>query len=226
MSVPGSGNPMLLGGVQAAYEIDQSLRFNDNDSAWLNKTFASDGNLTTWTWSGWVKRSGSFGSIQHLFGWQNFTGGNFQHVLGFNGTDNLSFLQYNSVSGGYLHFQMSNAVYRDPSAWYHVVAVFDTDNATAADRVRLYVNGERITSLGFDTHPSSGREGYINDASYQQGIGRAGDAGSWYFDGYLAEVNFIDGSALDPTDFGELDDNGVWRPIKATQAPTPATRST
>jgi hypothetical protein len=112
--------------------------------------------------------------------------------------------------------KVTTSIYRDPSAWYHVVATFDTTNPTASDRLRIYVNGQRITTFNTSVDPLLNYNGYINSAGYRTTIGTidfTGLASSNFFDGYLTEVNFIDGQALTPASFGAIDSStGVWAP--------------
>lgn len=187
----------------------QSLRFNDDDSAYLSWTPASAGNRKTWTWSGWVKR-GNIGSVEHyLFG--NSNGSNLGLHVRFNTDDTLYFMNYPSSFSGRLS---TSRVFRDTSAWYHIVFVWDTTNATSGDRMRIYINGERETSFTAESYPSLNLDGTFNSTSYgDHAIGRNNYNGQ-YFDGYMAEVNFVDGTALDPTSFGETDANGQWVPIQ------------
>ena len=187
------------------YEIERSLRFNSSDTAYLSRTPASAGNRKTWTWAGWVKRSG-LGTEQVLIGTSdasaNTTTLNFKAS-----TDTLEFYQF--TSGSYNGHKITTPVYRDASAWMHVVAVWDTTNATASDRMRLYVNGERVTAFGTSSDPSLNSDSRWNlNVSHQ--IGQI--AGVYFFNGYLADIHFIDGQALDPTSFGKFDTNGVWQP--------------
>ena len=197
---------MLFGGA-AAYQINQSLRFNSADSAYLNRTPASAGNRKTWTWSGWVKL-GSLSSARPLFA----------AYIGSGSTDNefFSFFIEDGLfraSGYSTVYLTSTAVHRDPSAWYHVVCVVDTANATANNRIRLYVNGTELTAFATRNNPSLNADLGINQAAQHQ-IGQNGGFGS-YFNGYLAEVNFIDGTALTPSSFGETDTiTGAWIPKK------------
>ena len=192
------------------YEIDQSLRFNDDDSAYLSRTPASASNQKTWTWSGWVKR-GNMGAIKGLFGaslnfgnvdWFNFEGGDT--------------LQYVSIVGGQSVVKANvrtTAVFRDPSAWYHVVLVIDYTETTGSDRVKIYVNGVS-QSLTFNATPSSTDSTMINSTNAHflgRALNNSNPQNVFYYDGYMAEVNFIDGQALDPTSFGELK-SGVWIP--------------
>jgi hypothetical protein len=107
-------------------------------------------------------------------------------------------------------------LFRDVSAWYHLVFAKDTTQSTEADRLKIYVNGTQITltevALGY---PPQNTDGDINNSSYVHSIGKL--ATSAYYNGYMSEINFIDGQALAPTDFGEFDeDSGVWKPIAYT----------
>lgn len=206
--IGGGGNVGAAGGFYS-YSIDQSLRFNDNDSAYLNRTFASAGNQQIWTWSGWVKRgnlaSGSAGR-------NTFFSGSGTQIFGFmNPTTNATADNF----GCYLTDSeddrfMTNAVFRDTSAWYHFCLAFDSTAAVNDDRLRLWVNGVQETSWSrFDTITQNRTTG-INAAAVHA-IGVQANASSQFFDGYMAEVNFIDGTALDPTSFGETI-NGIWVP--------------
>jgi hypothetical protein len=103
----------------------------------------------------------------------------------------------------------SSAVYRDASAWYHIILAVDTIQGTPANRIKLYVNGEQITALATSTYPDQNTDMYINAARAHQ-IGTSATS-TQFFDGYLAEVNFIDGEELDPSSFGETK-SGVWVP--------------
>jgi hypothetical protein len=147
------------GGAFYPHEIGQSLRFNDNDSAYLSRTPASAGNRKTWTWSGWVKR-GNLGTPQTLFSAESGGSGQFAQIV-FQSSDNaIDFL--GDYNGGVTARVVSSPLYRDPSAWYHIVAVFDTTNATSTDRLRLYINGVRVTSFQSTTFPAINFDGYIN----------------------------------------------------------------
>lgn len=174
------------------YQIEQSLRFNDDDSAYLSRTPASAGNRKTWTWSGWVKR-GNLGSAQ------TFLGANTTFVE-FTSTDKIQF-DHNGTTVA------TSAVFRDPSAWYHVVVAVDTTQATAADRTEIYVNGTIQAVTG--SYVSQNTDTDVNDTT-QHNIA-ANLTPSEFFDGYMAEVSFIDGTALDPTNFGEFKSD-VWIP--------------
>jgi len=206
---PTSAIPSAAGA--GGYEIDNSLRFNDDDSAYLSWTPSSAGNKRTYTWSGWVKRS-ELGSDNTIFGAGN--GGTIFDELRFGSDDKLDWYTYASVTYGQ---RKSTAVFRDTSAWYHIVAVYDSTDSTALDRMKLYVNGEQITDLDTTTNPDQHHQGNTN-GTIIHAVG-AVYAGQLYnpFDGYIAEVHFIDGQALTPSDFGETDATyGHWKPIEYT----------
>ena len=206
-------NALVGASGQGGYTIDRSLRFRSSASAYLSRTPASAGNRKTWTWSGWVKR-GQLGATQTLF--SVGTGGtNARSILAFISDDTIEF--GDNPTGSAWYEVITSAVYRDASAWYHVVAVWDSSNSTSSDRLRLYVNGIRITSFGTAGYPPQNTDSVTNTVIRHWAGQYAGGALGAYFDGYLTEVNFIDGQALDPTSFGEYNsDTGVWQPIKYT----------
>ncbi len=195
----------------AATQISRSLRFNSADSAYLNRTPGSASNRKTWTWSGWVKRSNLGTSV--LF--SGVSSGNDATILRFT-SDQLQ-LQ-NFVSGSFNGNLITTAVYRDVSAWYHIVAVWDSANATSGDRMRLYVNGSEVTVFSTDSAPTQNTNGFINNTNGNY-LGVDIGFNNQYFNGYLTETNFIDGLALDPSYFGFNDSNtGVWTPRQYTGA--------
>ena len=197
----GSG---ATGGGFYNYEIDNSLRFNDDDSAVLTRTL-STGNSKTWTYSFWVKRANlnSYGGLLAVG-----TGDGSEDFFGFTSTHKLYF-RYSSGSDF-----TSSQVFRDVSSWYHIVLVADTtqsqSSSSASDsRLRYYVNGTQITAFTSGTMPSQNFDFRINSAA-QHYIGEFPRINS-HLDAYLTEVNFIDGQALDPTSFGEAKE-GTWIP--------------
>ena len=198
---------LLLTADDAGYQIQQSLRFNSADSAYLNRTPASAGNQRTWTWSVWLKR-GSFGTEQNLFTPQYGGDGSNENQLYFLSDD--TFRIYDS-GAAWLLFDTTQ-VFRDPSAWFHLVIAVDTTQATSTDRFKLYINGVQVTAFDQSLYPTQNRELGWNSA-VRHDIGRYAQGASKYFNGYMAEFHMVDGTALDPSSFGEFDDNGVWRPI-------------
>ena len=209
MSIPGAASPLFLAttaGADAGFEISRSLRFNSADSAYLNRTPSSSSNQNTWTWSGWIKK--------HGVGTQSFIFGAAGYMQIYFSTDQI--LVDETPSGGSYWTMRSTAVLRDPSAWYHCVFVYDSSQATASNRFKVYVNNSEITSWVSDTRSNivQNNGGRINSAAEHR-ICRppsgSGASASAYANVSLAEVNFIDGSALDPTSFGAFDANGVWQ---------------
>lgn len=190
-----------------AFAEGSSLRFEDGDSAYLSFTPASAGNRDTWTWSGWVKRGNL--TDGYLFGAGD--GGNRRTAIYFD-ANKLTFINRNAPTT--YDLLTTNAVFRDTSAYYHIVAVRDALNSTSSDRLRIYVNGERITSFLSATYPST-LQGYVGVSTYAHEIGRNPSDTSRLFDGYLANVCFIDGQALTPTSFGEYEDT-LWKPKSDT----------
>ena len=190
------------GNAAVEYEISRSLRFNSGDTAYLSRTPASAGNRKTWTWSGWVKRTG-LSSWGYLIDTDSTNGQNYIHIDATSGQ-----LRFYTSNGAKI--LLSTSVYRDPSSWYHIVGVVDTTQATESDRVKLYVNGVRITSFATEQYPAQNADLAINSVQAHN-IGRR--ASDRYFDGYMADIHFVDGQALTPSDFGETDETtGVWRP--------------
>ena len=204
MSVPGSINQLLIGAAGAGgdNEAKRSLRFSSGDSSYLNRTPSSAGNRRTWTWSGWVKRS-ELSVYQVLWSAGPGSYANLYLLPG----DGLYLEQYTSSTD---YSATTAALFRDPSAWYHVVLVFDSTQAESVDRIKLYVNGQTQTFSAYTT-PSQNYESLFNSTNAHS-IGRNQPGGSMYFNGYLADIHFIDGQALSASDFGEYDSNSVWQP--------------
>jgi hypothetical protein len=186
------------------YAINNSLRFRSSASAYLNRTPASTTNQTTWTWSAWVKR-GALGNGANIASLFSATNGSGITYFGFFSSDTFRFLINNTTT-----VIETSQVFRDPSAWYHIVLAWDTTQATASNRVKLYVNGNQVTALATTNYPAQNAICAIN-----QNVAHliAQYASANYFDGYLAEVNFVDGQALTPSSFGETDTTtGSWKP--------------
>jgi hypothetical protein len=195
----------LAGG---GYQVDNSLRFNSGSSDYLVFTDGTPTDALKWTYSTWVKRSTLGGSGAILGG---YTDGNNWTDFYFTGGNELELTAYISSSFGIT--VNTNARFRDVSAWYHIVLVYDSADATASNRVKIYVNGV-LQTINTATYPSLNYATKINASGVNQNISFSAQAG---FNGYIAETYFIDGQALTPTDFGEFDaDSGVWKPIAYT----------
>ena len=193
-------------GASGGYTIDRSLRFRASASAYLNRTPASAGNRKTFTISFWMKRGASL-SDNYLF--EAYLDNANRSFIRF-GSDSFIFAQTGTVNN-----LITTQVFRDPSAWYHFVLAVDTTQATSSNRIKLYVNGTQVTAFSTAAYPSQNAD-YQFSNSVAHYVARSGYNGGYgYFDGYITEINFIDGQALDPTSFGEYnDDTGVWQPKK------------
>lgn len=192
-----------VGGDFYGKEIDNSLRFNDNDSAYLNRTPASSGTTGTWTLSVWVKRANLTNGVIFSSGAVNQRG----HV--YFSSDKLAVQPFNSTgANAYLE---SDMLFRDVNAWYHIVIKANAITyANLSTNMDIYVNGEEITHTKYQTSTPTGGD-RINDGQVKV-IGQYAPAGSGtFFDGYLSEYHFIDGTALDASSFGE-NKSGIWIP--------------
>ena len=204
--------PTILGAntLSSGYNVANSLRFNYDSSDYLNKTLGTATNRKIFTISMWVKRSELYGvnsETKYLMSAGNNASTNidefyFRH-------DTLDFSGYESST---TEFQLrTNQLFRDVSSWYHIVVAYDSTQGTASNRIKMYVNGSQITSFSTETYPDQNHEPLFN-SNIAHEIGRNTDAR--YFDGYITEVVFIDGQALDPTSFGEFDEDSpnIWKP--------------
>ena len=208
---PGSAIPSAV----SDYEIDNSLRFNTSDSPKLTRTNDAPTNEKIWTWSGWVKKCSSATHQTLMSGAKS--GSTRQGYITFNIThDNaIRFNYFNASDTGYEI--KTNAVYRDPSSWYHVLVIYNSTNATAADRMQIWINGERqdVTKGSNGDAPLNDTTG-INGDGFTQTVGYYNDTSTsqYYVDGYLAEVYFVDGTEYAASTFGELDSTtNQWKPL-------------
>ena len=217
MSLPNELLPVGLlgtGAVDTGYLIERSLRFNSADSAYLSRTPASAGNRKTWTWAGWVKNTSSTTTTYPatlLFARNGAGAGVGEYFwLAINNAFTANGHQL-AAGDGNVNYLVSTAFYRDPSAWYHIVCAYDSTQATAASRLRLYVNGAEVTTFNTNNRASitQNSDGVINRSTIEHRMGLHVSA---YSNCYLADVHFIDGQALTPTSFGELDANNIWQP--------------
>jgi hypothetical protein len=184
-----------------------SLRFRSSASASLSRTPTSATNRTTWTWSGWVKRAEITTTERTFFG-AGTDGNNFTALAWIN--DGLYFQNYTS---GTQTITNTTAVFRDPSAWYHIVLAIDTTQATAANRAKIYVNG--VQQAGFSGTPFSSSQQFWINFTYTHRIGsRQLSSADSFSEQYMADINFVDGQALTPNSFGTSNGLGVWQPIR------------
>jgi hypothetical protein len=190
---------------EPGYNLNQSLRFNDDDDAKLNRTPSSTGNRRTFTLSCWLKGTSLTDSYNSIFS-GGASGSSYSSIW---------FETGKIVAFGYIgstqYYLEGTGRYRDPSAWYHLVWKVDTTQSTASNRMKIYINGEEVT-LGTETQPSQNLELQINNTVAHYVGWSEGGVDQW--DGYMGEVNFVDGQALTPSDFGETGDYGEWKPIE------------
>ena len=194
--------------VVSEYQISRSLRFNSADSPYLSRTPSATSSQTTATFSAWVKRSRLGSAAENrMFAESTGSGAGLFWVL-FTTSDQLQVL----VNGSGTNIT-STQVFRDPSAWYHIVAAVDTNQATSSDRIKIYVNGTQITAFtGTQTYYTQGQLVKFNVTSTTNYIGYSN---SQAFDGYMTEVNWVDGQQLTPTSFGYVNPTtGIWSPAK------------
>jgi hypothetical protein len=192
------------------YDIDQSIRFNDGDSPYLTRTPGSGAtDNRKFTVSMWLKRTTL--TVDHVL--FSTPTGNGRTQTYFDDSDKLNFGFYDGADNRSL---VTNMQFRDTAAWYHVVWAFDIDNATAASRLRLYVNGSEAD--GTRNNPNTGVDSLWMNNGDVNDIGRQNPSTNAYFDGYMAEIHSIDGQALNGTSFGKTNGDGVWIPKKYSGA--------
>jgi hypothetical protein len=200
------------GAASTGYNLTNSLRFRSSASAFLSRTPGSAGNRRIWTWSGWVKR-GQLSAQNGIFSAGTSFGVNNNNLetISFPAGDTLEIAS--EVSGSTQYRLITTQLFRDPSAWYHIIVAVDTTQATASNRIKLYVNGSQVTAFGTSTYPSQNYDCWTNSTNAH----RIGSRASPDFDGYMDEINFIDGQALTPSSFGSFNaTTGVWQPARYT----------
>ena len=191
-------------GTAEDYEIERSLRFNPAHPTHLTRTPSSAGNQNTWTFSVWLKR----GKLGTSLGYIYRVDGSHTDRLEFDSSDRL-FLQQRDTN-----IRISTQKFRDISAWYHIVIAMDTTQGTADNRTKVYVNGEEVTAFDTKANNSQNTDGMFNSTNEHKLGGKNANQG---FDGYMAEINFINGSQLTPESFGETNTlTGQWNPKKYT----------
>ena len=206
--------PLILGtnAITGSYDVDNSLRFNDGSSDYLNKTLGTATNRKKWTFSAWIKRTNPSSSGEAIISALSEDSTSWYSRLADNGDGRFDFTEYSGSA--YTINLRPNVLQKDPTAWYHFVLMYDSAQSTASDRVKYYINGSQITSWSTEVYPSQNQESGINK-NHLHTIGKSSESGSaYYFDGYMAEVVFCDGQAYSPTDFGEFDSDSptIWKP--------------
>jgi hypothetical protein len=206
-----------VGGANSAtggYDIDNSLKLERANSEQVRATGTTDsGNRKTWTFSTWIKRTeisynGGFGINALLYAAN--TG------MQINSSDKISIRMYNGSA--YTGDLLTTQVFRDTSAWYHIVWTLDTTQSTASNRIKLWINGQQVTDFDTENYPNLNDEFQIGQASSAAPI-RIGNAywGTSPFSAYIAETHYLNGTAKQASDFGEYDaDSGIWIPKEYT----------
>ena len=190
------------GAASTGYNLTNSLRFRSSASAYLSRTPASAGNQKTWTYSTWVKR-GALGATQSIFD-------SVDTYIQFNSTDIIEINLRNAATN---YIWTTTQVFRDPSAWYHIVLAVDTTQATATDRMKLYVNGSQVTAFASSATIPQNTDTRINSTSAHYIGSYTGT--TYYLDGYQTEVNFVNAQQLTPSSFGSTNaTTGVWQPAR------------
>jgi len=190
------------------YDVANSVRM-DGSSAYMTRTMGTPTDADKYTFSFWVKRA-KLGVQQSIF--RSTNGNNDSHVT-FQADDTLRFEEYGGLAT--IGKLQTTQVFRDVSAWYHIVLIYDSGNATAGNRMRMYVNGTEVTSFGTDTNPSQDADSFFNKSGEPLHFGRTDYSGGGnYFSGYVAELVMVDGQALTPSSFGEFDEDSptIFKP--------------
>jgi len=201
--------PLILASNSASggYNVANSLRFNSASSDNLSRT-PSASNRKTWTFSTWIKfnRTGSNQGL--LVAGASYTEFGYLGIKIGNG-------DYFDVGMGTGVFRRTTQLFRDVSAWYHFVVGFDTTQATASDRVKVYVNGSQITDFSITNNPTLNTDYGLNSNALTT-VGRNSESSGEFFNGYMAETYYIDGQQLTPSSFGQTDpsvpSSGIWQP--------------
>ncbi len=194
------------------YDVANSVRMETNTYlTGSDKVTATSNKIGSFSF--WIKRSGlgaNAGGIIKVYGDAN-TG----TYIGFK-DDNTFFVEETNAGGTAIVNLITNAVYRDMSAWYHILVTFKTDDGTDSNRVKLYINGTQ-PSLGTATYPNENTNLLILGSAnpkHEVGVNAGGASGKHY----LAQLLHVDGTALSNTDVGEFDeDSGIWKPIDISE---------
>ena len=199
------------GSISTGYDIDYSLKLEDDNSEGLIKNYSGDGDRRTWTYSTWIKRTELSQDYYCLF------------FAAYTGIQIMSedWLRVELYDGTTTRYADTNQLFRDTSAWYHLVVTLDSTDSTASDRVKIWINGSRVTDFRTSTYASMSQNDQfgIGQASdnYQFGYWFAGGANDRRFCGYVAETHYVNGTALEANDFGEYDsDSNIWIPKEYT----------
>ena len=194
--------------ASGGFEVANSLRFNDGSSDYLSRSNGTPTSLRKYTFSAWVKKTAT-GALHTLYS-NGTNADNYMYIHFNNSTEQLEYVDVKS--GAYQVNLKTTRVFRDPSAWYHIMIAVDTTQGTNTNRVKFYINGVQETSFVETTYPDQNDDLILNGSNTN--IGRYVIESSRYYDGYMSEVVFVDGTQQANTDLGEFDsDSGIWKPI-------------
>ena len=194
--------------LSSAYDVANGVKFEDGDNAKMSRSISgSPTDPEKYTFSCWIKRGNLIEGV--ILG--NYANANFRAKFGFDSNHKLEYYQVNDGSAS--ASVVTTQVFRDTTAWYHIVLAYDSSQGTAADRVKFYVNGTVVSSYSGTSYPAQDLDSRLNQASQTLVIGQDGND-SKDFDGYMCELVLIDGQALDATSFGEFDSDTptTWKP--------------
>ena len=199
-------NTLSAGG----FSVDNSCRFDDGATASLTRTTETPTDPDIYTFSVWVKRGNLGLANAKIFSVK--TGSYGEEKLEFN-ADTLLWRKTDADAGDTDYERQTDAKFRDPGAWMHILIAYDSSDGTPGDRMKVYINGVQETSFGGSVDPDSSETSWLNTASLTLYIGAAASV-TQYFDGYMAELAFVDGVAHAVTDFGEFDSDSptIWKP--------------
>ena len=201
------------------YQINQSIRFDQSENAYLKRTPSTATNRRTFTFSAWLKHSDqSTNGYHNIFSVRSGSTDYFEIAKLVNPDRTVNVMDIISkVSNTTALRLVTNRDFRDHSAWYHFVFVLDTTNSTDSERVRFYVNGLRETAFSTETYPSQNHDTYVNTTNEHQ-IGAYNGGSGYMMDGYMAEIHFVDGTAYGPEFFGEFNSSNIWIPKEYTSS--------
>jgi len=187
-------------------------------STHIARTPSSNGNQKTWTWSGWIKNNGASGDATYQYLMEAYYGNQYRYsyICLRHGTIETYGGDYQTTNSQMSFDVTTNRLLRDPSAWYHIVVAFDSTQSTSTDRLKIYINGVQETSFqGYvgsgasATFPAQNDDTFFNVTTTENRVGKT-------FDGSMAHVHFIDGTAYPASTFGETDStSGIWKPKTA-----------
>jgi len=203
-----AGASNVIDGLPDQFLVNQSIRFNSDDSAYLTRTQPTSTTTNKlFTISFWIKRQPGTNSIVY----NGHLNNSYYSWLGFANDDTFFVQQYQTTNK---FVQTTNRKFRDPSAFYHIVYIYDSANSIESDRTRLYVNGQRETLIQFTSntlYPTSDLANYWIYTGVSNNIGlRASD--NLRLDAYIAELAMFQDQGYEPDNFGETNSSGIWIP--------------